>query len=106
MSLYDLHPFLAAFMSLLILICIAKYFHSCSTTISRLEMNISYLVRLAAFHTFESLPAANERRWKFEATSLIQLLSLYDRLYDNQTIDLRTSAGFRLISAQSSLYPL
>ena len=44
MGLYDLHPFLAASMSLFILICTAQYQIPCLTTASTAEMDIALLL--------------------------------------------------------------
>ena len=44
MNFYDLHSFLAIFMSFFILICIAKYFIIRLTTTSSIEINIAFLL--------------------------------------------------------------
>ena len=81
MGLYDLHPFLAASMSLFILLYSTEYLHSYSTTASTVETIISLLLnsapdapaippvpattqRLDDRH--QAVVAANERRRDFE----------------------------------------
>ena len=95
MGLYDLHPFLAASMSLLILICIAEYLHSCSTTALTVEMDISLLLNPAPdAPAIPPVPATPQRQRTGLLTRdqrlQIHTLRALDWSYDNIAAHLRS----------------